>query len=394
MKNDQKSRDIALALSGGGYRAAYFHLGVFEKLHVLGLLDRIGVISSVSGGSILAGIYATTLLNGGTFKSFVEQSKRFLGKVIPLDWPSLLQDAVPWGTSSRGLERKFERVFRHGNGQPITMSDLDELHPHFVINATAVHSGAGWRFRPGGTADHWDLGHTHSAAFQLRFIEYECNVSLGKAVAASAAFPTFSSVTIPRQEIRETGITSKVDPEIATIVPQLPRDLPEVVSLSDGGVLDNTGITSILSGALPDSMASDYYLIAADAGGVVSELSKPPRGRLRKLKYVLRQFDLRGGHNNIMTSFLALRYHRRDIGKGFAMININEAATHAGETLEEVNKLTSIKTRLKRLPEHQSEGLMNHGANLVWSRVSEYMPELLPPERRMPGTLPRKAADT
>jgi NTE family protein len=393
MSNKENIRDIALALSGGGYRAAYFHLGVLEKLHELDLLKRVGVVSSVSGGSILAGIYATTLLNGDSFESFSDQSRRFLGKVMPLDWPVLLQDAVPWGTSSKGLERNFERIFKNKNGQPITMNDLKAMQPHFVINATAVHSGAGWRFRPGGTAEHWEMGHTHDEAFQLRFIEYECNVTLGKAVAASTAFPTFSSVTIPSEEIRETGVKSAVDPEIATIVPQLPHELPDVLSLSDGGVLDNTGITSILSGAFPTKDTSDYYLVASDAGGVVPVLRKPPHGRLRKLKYVLRQFDLRGGHNNTMTSFLALRYHRREIKKGFAMININEAAVHAGETLEEVSKLTSIKTRLKRLPGHQREGLMQHGANLVWSRVSEYMPELLTPESRMTGTVPRKAAD-
>ena len=95
-----------------------------------------------------------------------------------------------------------------------------------------------------------------------------------------------------------------------------------------------------------------------------------------------------------MTAFLALRYHRREIpAKGFAMLNIDEAVPHAGETLEAVETLTSIKTRLRRMPSHQSSGLMRHGANLAWSRMSEYMPELLPPDLIMPGTEPQPAAD-
>lgn len=44
---------IALALSGGGYRAAAFHLGVLDVLHRLGLLD-LAALSSTSGGTIVA----------------------------------------------------------------------------------------------------------------------------------------------------------------------------------------------------------------------------------------------------------------------------------------------------------------------------------------------------
>ncbi len=51
-------RDIGLALSGGGSRAIAFHLGCFRALNDLKLLDRVRVISSVSGGSILAAMYA------------------------------------------------------------------------------------------------------------------------------------------------------------------------------------------------------------------------------------------------------------------------------------------------------------------------------------------------
>jgi len=45
-------KKFGLALSGGGYRAAGFHLGTLRKLHELGLLDRVDVLSTISGGSI------------------------------------------------------------------------------------------------------------------------------------------------------------------------------------------------------------------------------------------------------------------------------------------------------------------------------------------------------
>ena len=45
----------ALCLSGGGYRAMVFHIGVLWRLYETGLLKTIKRISSVSGGSITAG---------------------------------------------------------------------------------------------------------------------------------------------------------------------------------------------------------------------------------------------------------------------------------------------------------------------------------------------------
>ena len=47
---------MALRLSGGGYRAMVFHLGCLIRLNELGLLQQLKRISSVSGGSITAGV--------------------------------------------------------------------------------------------------------------------------------------------------------------------------------------------------------------------------------------------------------------------------------------------------------------------------------------------------
>src|SRR5436190_4190633 len=49
---------IALCLSGGGYRAMVFHLGALLRLNEAGLLPKIKRVSSVSGGSITAGMLA------------------------------------------------------------------------------------------------------------------------------------------------------------------------------------------------------------------------------------------------------------------------------------------------------------------------------------------------
>ncbi len=46
-------KKLGLALSGGGFRASLFHIGVLARLAELDQLKDIEVISTVSGGSIL-----------------------------------------------------------------------------------------------------------------------------------------------------------------------------------------------------------------------------------------------------------------------------------------------------------------------------------------------------
>lgn len=52
----QPSPGMALCLSGGGYRAMLFHLGTLWRLNELGLMKGLKRVSSVSGGSINAGV--------------------------------------------------------------------------------------------------------------------------------------------------------------------------------------------------------------------------------------------------------------------------------------------------------------------------------------------------
>jgi len=56
MAESRDSRDIGVALSGGGHRATVFGLGVLLSLVDQGLNERVMSISSVSGGSIANGI--------------------------------------------------------------------------------------------------------------------------------------------------------------------------------------------------------------------------------------------------------------------------------------------------------------------------------------------------
>ena len=66
---------IGLALSGGGSRAIAFHLGCMRALNDLGVLNKVEVLSTVSGGSVIGSIYA---YSDCSFEEFEGSVKRLL----------------------------------------------------------------------------------------------------------------------------------------------------------------------------------------------------------------------------------------------------------------------------------------------------------------------------
>ncbi|MGH8489455.1 MAG: patatin-like phospholipase family protein, partial [Gammaproteobacteria bacterium] len=78
---------LGLALSGGGFRASFFHVGVLAQMAMQGLLRRVEVISTVSGGSIIGALYylhlkrllesdADSGLTDGHYQRLVEDIER------------------------------------------------------------------------------------------------------------------------------------------------------------------------------------------------------------------------------------------------------------------------------------------------------------------------------
>ena len=85
---EEPESGVALCLSGGGYRAMLFHLGVIWRLRDAGWLERLDRISSVSGGSITAAVLA--LAPAGDFEEGVVGRLRALARRT-LDWTSALE---------------------------------------------------------------------------------------------------------------------------------------------------------------------------------------------------------------------------------------------------------------------------------------------------------------
>lgn len=74
--------NIALCLSGGGYRAAAYHLGVLKALNKIKVIDQVKYLSTASGGTILAAKFVTAKISDTfDFDVFFDDAKTFLTTV-------------------------------------------------------------------------------------------------------------------------------------------------------------------------------------------------------------------------------------------------------------------------------------------------------------------------
>lgn len=130
--------DIALCLSGGGYRAMLFHLGALWRLNEIGYLSKVARISSVSGGSIVSGVLG--LAWSRLAFNQVGVAERFVAEVVvPVRWIAgrtidvwaVLAGMVGPGTANDYLAGFYRRyLFGHH-----TLQDFpdDRQGPRFVI---------------------------------------------------------------------------------------------------------------------------------------------------------------------------------------------------------------------------------------------------------------------
>lgn len=240
----------ALCLSGGGYRAAIFHLGALLRLHQLGLLHRLELISSVSGGSIAAAWLAACYLrqraaDGESFADWCDRLDFLADVVEPFrvvastdlrTRPVVLTFAWNWlwpSTRVNLLRRGYQAFFGD-----LALRDLPQS-PRFVFCATNLTFGVNWEFSRRRTGD-----------FQTGYLRRHGKISLARAVAASSCFPPlFGPVRFPANaEDFVGGKYRGVDGE----------HLRDRVELSDGGVYDNM--------ATEPALKSCSEILVSDAG--------------------------------------------------------------------------------------------------------------------------------
>lgn len=297
MALDEKPKKLGLALSGGGFRASYFHIGVLAQMAEQGLLRDVEVISAVSGGSIIGALYylhVKKLLESKPDAEVEDQDYINLVKRIETDFKkatdrnirlltfadfqsNLKMARANYSRSDRISELYNAYLYRdvlNNVSDPVQMRELkihppgepEDFHPRtgnarrkakvpvLNINASVLNNGQDWQFtaqnmgEPLGDDDVEKLPETVTPADIYRrapsyadIALHQQNFELGHAVGASACVPgLFPPLAV-------SGLYQIGEEDIR-------------IQLVDGGIYDNQGIEALLWARCTHFIVSDASL--------------------------------------------------------------------------------------------------------------------------------------
>lgn len=324
---------LGIALSGGGFRAAAFHLGALRKLESLGLLDRIDLLTCVSGGSIAGAAVALNWHNAQRL-DILEDYLRTRSVAVSSVLGGLLD---PFESRLEKLADSYdEHLFGGHSLQRLTDG------PRLYLNATNLATGNAFFFVTGGglpceMGDH-ELGFVPADGFRI-----------SHAVAASSAFPpVFPPLKLTRQSYS-------------------PSSQADYVTLSDGGIYDNLGVNPMLR----DRNALDYAIVSDGGKPFVADPSPTESGTI----------VLKAGLDIMMEQIRGLQFdrlqHHHLASRGpcpmWFSIDSVEGQARAGDA----SFASSIRTNLTKLSRDEMDVLTRHGGALLEKRLRDYAPELL-----------------
>ncbi|MDG2045633.1 MAG: patatin-like phospholipase family protein [Halioglobus sp.] len=291
-----KGGKLGLALSGGGFRAALFHVGVLAQLAEQDLLRFISVISTVSGGSIIGAFYylkVKQLLEGHRTDQLepTADGYRLLMRELEGEFVKAIQHNLrlmtfaDGGKNARMLSENYSSTMRMADlfntlffnpivgAQTICLHDLpirpifdsvevDAEHaagahafsvPKLVLNATALNTGHLFQFTGEfvGESRISSVTSGSSAMPILERLSFKDNsltptqrhsleaITLGDAVVASCCVPgLLEPYTLNGLYADEAGQAI-------------------AVRLVDGGVFDNQGLVSLYEDGCSSFISSD-----------------------------------------------------------------------------------------------------------------------------------------
>jgi predicted acylesterase/phospholipase RssA len=341
---------IGLALSGGGFRATLYHLGLVRFLRDAGILPNVTHITAVSGGSIFAGHLGLNWSRyNGSESEFDAAAAELLAFVrldvrnrivrryalgLALHWPRRLVGRSNRRLSRAGLLEYHLENYLYGDTSLFQLPD----HPRLHILATNLSEGRICSFNRNGLwMIHRETGHNS------RIDHYPTGLAtVPMAVAASSAFPGF----FPPMELTGGDVGARSG--------EFGRQ-----AYTDGGVFDNLGIRFFRS--LAESSGTEQPpwdgVMVSDVGKPFEVLSNLRAGGL--IRTAMRASDI------LMDRVWQLENETLKNTPGFVFARITDVvdsqqdptALHA----EIQRQLPSIRTDFDRFSDIEISSLIRHG---------------------------------
>jgi NTE family protein len=388
---------IGIALSGGGSRAMAFHLGCLRTLHRLGILERTRVLSTVSGGSVIGAMYA---VHDGTFEEFEHRVRAVL--VTGFMWPMMrsalttpeglkaalaflllvagwlwmvpfrcLAGVISWvvGARQQGhvgtlperwlprrfasrttiLRRTFDRMLFQGR----VLGSLRTDRPKLIAVAAELRTGSAFYYGR-HDAGNWRFGKIDPA-----------QIPISQVVVASAAYP----LLLPAMD--EFLTFRKRDGSLGT----------ERVTLTDGGVYDNLGLSPLW----PDR-DREISVGVEDVDTIVAcRAGYGPRTKAPSLFLGSRMKAVFGCTSNRVQNLSTKRlFDLKAAGrlKAFVLPYLDQAderLAYPPADLVRREAIAGYPTNFSAMPVEWIERLSKRGEQLTLAVIREHAPELLSP---------------
>lgn len=239
---------IGICMSGGGYRAAAFHLGALSYLDHLGLVDQVKIISTVSGGTFVGTRFAISQVDGESFEDFFKSFYSFLLETDLIQTGLLRlsegKTRVPSGRQDVivAMAEVYSSTFLAGkNGVPrcfgevlTALADDKIALKEVIFNSTEFRNGLDFRFQSAGRIGNGKVSIPRDLAGQIR---------LGDITAMSSCFPGgFEPVGFPFDLVWPGD---RVPPTIGAEYFDA-EGRPRPLGIMDGGIYDNQGLEALM----------------------------------------------------------------------------------------------------------------------------------------------------
>ncbi len=346
---------IALALSGGGVRAAVFHCGVLQRLALDGLLERTTFVSTVSGGSLITGLIVCR--NRHRWPT----SEEFLHTVLPEVAECLTTATLQWSYGWRSLALPWRLA--HGRAHILAKQletqwgisgSMQRLpsEPRWFINTTCYETGKSWRFSQPRMGDY------------LTHYVLEPDVPISDAVAASAAVPGVIGPLVVRPDRYQWNRYE--GRELVPTSTPLKR-----YELWDGGVYDNLGVEPLFKSGCGYRDGFDLLLVS-DASAPLGLDPRTLKHRIKPWHRTIRLIDVATDQVRGLRARAIVTHFMRNEGEGayfkigntveqiYAAAN-SSAPEGAYASQDEVERVATFSTTLRRLTPSEFKRLRRHG---------------------------------
>lgn len=269
---------IGVCFSGGGYRATAFSLGVLDYLNRIAfdnkpLLENVIAISSVSGGTITAALFAASNARGDSFETFYTTLYSFLKEDKLVDEATAkFMDNEFWQSTTRS--RSIINGFALTYYEKLVRGSFDALNPenlkghlkYVCFNATEFSYGLTFRFQNVNKFGNYQL-----SCDELQAVVGD--IRIADAIASSSCFPVgFDPMIFPNDYLE-----NHTSQEYLNLVKH--TNFTKGVGVMDGGIVDNQGIGSMVNF---DKSSQDGFpldlLIVNDVDGFVMPTWEPYQG--------------------------------------------------------------------------------------------------------------------